>query len=367
MKKKLLILIDTMKPMIDGVSIFLDNTLPYLAKKYDVTIIATGFSDETYKDAKLITFPIIFHSSTGYGPSKINRKIIRKEVKKCDYILNHESVSAMSASFFALKYARTYKKPFFTYLHSIDWELFPETMKIPTFIRNISKSSFKIFVSWYLRIDNNIVIVSFPHIRKILENVGVKGKFEVVPIGIPDNFKPGKSKYKFKDKIIIGFAGRLSREKGLEVLLNSFLSLNEKFDNLYLLIVGEGPDRYLFENNKNIKVTGFVDQNEVADYLRAMDIFALSSYTEANSISSLEAVRSGVCCVTRDVGAIKDYIKNGQNGFLFKEDEELTEILERLIKDKKLREKIRKNAGESVSEYSWKNTAKKLIDVFEKY
>lgn len=367
MKKKLLILIDTMKPMIDGVSIFLDNTLPYLVKKYEVTIIASGYSDENYKDAKLITFPIFLFSTTGYGPSKINRKIIKREVKKCDFIFNHESVSPFSASFFALKYARKYKKPFFTYVHSIDWELFPETVKIPQFIRKKVKSTLKIFVGWYLRIHNNIVLVSFLTIKDMLKKIRVSGRFETVPIGIPNYFKPGKSKFSFGDKIVIGYAGRLSREKGLEILLNVFLKLNSKFDNLFLLIVGDGPDRWIFDNKENIKVTGFISQGEVAEYLRAMDIFVLPSFTEANSISTLEAIRSGVCCVTRDVGAIRDYLKNGYNGFLFDKDSELLDILEKLIKDEKLRKKIGSNAGKSVSDYTWENTANGLIKVFEKY
>lgn len=366
--KKLLILIDTMKPMIDGVSIFLNNTLPYLAKKYEVTIIASGYSDETYKDAELITFPVIIKfGTTGYGPSKINRKIIKREVKKCDFIFNHESVSPFSASFFASKYARKYKKPFFTYVHSIDWELFPETVKIPLFIRKIAKSSFKIFVGWYLKSHNNIVLVSFPTIKDILKKNRVSGRFEIAPIGIPNFFRPGKSKFCYGDKIVIGYAGRLSREKGLRILLNDFLKLSSKFDNIFLLIVGDGPDRWIFDNKENIEVTGFISQGEVAEYLRAMDIFVLPSFTEANSISTLEAIRSGVCCVTRDVGAIRDYLKNGYNGFLFDKDSELLDILEKLIKDEKLRKKIQRNAGKSVSEYTWENTADKLIKVFEKY
>ena len=229
MKKKLLILIDTMKPMIDGVSIFLNYTLPYLTDKYDVTIIATDYSNETYENAKLIKFPRIFSNITGYGPVFVNRRIIKKEVKKCDYVLNHESVSPIAASFFALKYAKKYNKPFFTYVHSIDWELFPETISIPKFIRNLAKDISKIIICWYLRIENNIKIVSLPFLKNKLEDVGVTGDYEIIPIGISDYFKPVKVKKNFKNKIVIAYSGRVSREKGMDILLSGgFISRSQK-------------------------------------------------------------------------------------------------------------------------------------------
>ena len=114
MKMKLLIFIDTLKPLIDGVSVFIDNILPLLAKKYDITIIAPHYSNETYENAILITFPLYKIINFDYGQAHINRKIIKNEVKKCDIIFSHESASPLSASFIALKYARIYKKPFFT-------------------------------------------------------------------------------------------------------------------------------------------------------------------------------------------------------------------------------------------------------------
>jgi 1,2-diacylglycerol 3-alpha-glucosyltransferase len=367
MKKKLLIFMDTLKPLVDGVSVFIDNTLPLLTKKYDITIIAPHYSDENYENVKLITFPLYKFINFDYGPVNIKRKIIKREVKKCDIILSHESASPLAASFYALKYAKRYKKPFFTYVHSIDWELFPEAIGIPNFIRKIGKTILSIFVGWYLRNDNNIVLVSFPTIEKMLRKIRVHGRFEIVPIGVTYIFKPGESKFNFNNKIVIGYVGRISREKNLNVLLNVFLKLRTKYNNLFLLIVGDGPTRGIFNKKEDVKVTGFISPKDVAEYYRAMDIFVLPSVTEANSLSTLEALKSGVCCITRNIGAIGDYLKDGYNGYFFKDDKELYDILEKLIKDEKLREKISENAGNSVLEHTWENTVNNLINVFGKY
>jgi glycosyltransferase involved in cell wall biosynthesis len=364
MKKKLLIFIDTLKPKVDGVSMFLENTLEGLTKNYEVTIIAPRYSNETYENAKLITFPVHIIPGADYGIPRVNRKIIKEETKKCDIILNHESLSPANASFFGLRYANKFKKPFFSYIHSIDFELITELFHIP-FFKKLEKTILQVYARWFI-CRETATLVSFPTIEKILREITVVGLYEIVPIGISDIFKPGKSNFSFQDKVVIGFVGRISREKGLDVLLKIFLQLQEKFDNLVLLIVGDGPLREKFEGKKDVKVTGFVSQNEVADYYRAMDIFVLPSITEANSLSTLEALKSGVCCVNSDVGAIRDYLKNGYNGYLFNENSELEGILEKLIKDEKLRKTMGINAAKSVSKYTWENTVNSLIRVFEK-
>lgn len=364
MKKKLLILIDTLKPMVDGVSTFLDGTMSYLSEKYRVTVIAPDYGETSYSDINLIQFPIFKYKLTAYGFPKINRKIIKREVKTADFILNHESILPLSTSFYALNYAKKYKKPFFTYIHTLDWELPTEIIRMPNFVRKFGRFLFKIYGKWFLN-NCTVILVSFPTIEKILRENRVQGRFERVPIGISDIFEPGKSTFSFNDKTVIGYVGRVSREKGLEKLYKAFLTLDSKFDNLFLLIVGDGLDKDIFKGDRNIKITGFVSHEEVAEYLKAIDIFVLPSVTEANSLSTLEAMKAGVCCVTRDVGAIKDYLKHGHSGYLFDEEEELVDILEKLIINEKLRKEMGRNARESVLKYTWENTSDLIIKVIE--
>ena len=366
MKKKLLILIDTIKPMVDGVSIFLDNLIPYFREEYDVTIIAPNYGEVHYENVRLIQFPVYNLLFSDYGLPKINKKIIKREVKECDIIFNNESVSPFSASFYASIYAKKYNKPFITYVHSIDWELFTESIKLFWGIKKIEKIFLKIYGRWFLN-NCNTIIVSFPTIKNILIGNQITGNFEIVPIGVSDIFKPGEKNSFYNNGIILGFVGRLSREKGVQLLFDVFNRLNSKFDDLSLLLVGSGPEEWKFDEKKNVTITGFVSQKEVADYLRIMDIFVLPSVTEANSLSTLEAIKSGVCCVTKDVGAIRDYLKNGYNGYLFKTQEELMDILEKLIGDESLRKRLSDNAGKTGMKYTWKNTADCLIVVLEKY
>jgi len=364
MKKNLLILVDTIRPMIDGVSTFIHETVGYLSEKYNVTIIAPDYGEINYPNIKIIKYPVIKLSFIAYGQPRINKKVLKKEIKKADIILNHESFNPLYPSFYAIRYAKKYNKPFFTYVHSIDWELTTEAVKIPKIIKKISLLFLKLYGRWFLN-KNTAVIVSFPTIKSILKKNKVKVKIERDTIGISDIFKPGISKFSIKYKIVIGYVGRISIEKGLDFLYKIFLKLTSKYKNIFLLIVGDGPARYIFKKNDDIKITGFVSQKEVAEYFKAMDIFVLPSVTEANSLSTLEAMKSGVCCVTSDVGAIKDYLKNEIDGYIFSNREKLIDILELLIKNEKLRKNMGKNARKSVITYTWKNTVKNLIDILE--
>ena len=111
----------------------------------------------------------------------------------------------------------------------------------------------------------------------MLKKIKVKGKFETVPIGITEIFYPGDSKFDFNNKIVLGYVGRISREKGLDFLLENFLKLQNKYDNIKLVLVGGGPMIDYFKNKKDVKVTGFISHEDTADYYRAFDIFILLS------------------------------------------------------------------------------------------
>ena len=366
MKKKMLIIIDTIKPMIDGVSIFLDNILPTLQNHYHITIIAPDYGTYTYENITMIKFPIRHLMNRDYGISKINRKIIKKQVHTCDLIFNHESISPFSASFYAALYAKKYQKPFYTYLHSLDWELLTETFHLLPPLRSIAKYLLKIYGKWYLQ-QCTAVIVASPSITTILKNNKITGNFQTAPVGITNDFKPGPSQFSKPNKIVIGYTGRISREKGIQTLLNVFNSLNTKHNNLFLYLVGGGPERSTIQKQENIQITGFISQKDVAEYLKAMDIYILPSITETSSISTLEAMKTGLCCITRNIGGIRDYIQHGHNGYFFTNEQDLLKIVEELITNPQLRKKISTNAQNTVTHYSWNATTEALNTIFKKY
>ncbi len=124
-----------------------------------------------------------------------------------------------------------------------------------------------------------------------------------------------------EEKFIIGYAGRLSEEKGLEYLIEAGSILREKGEAFKILIIGDGPKKKDLENlavTKSLKketiFTGF--QSDVENWLPALDVFVLPSLTEGTPMALLEAMSVGIPAIATSVGDVPTIVENGISGFL---------------------------------------------------
>jgi len=99
---------------------------------------------------------------------------------------------------------------------------------------------------------------------------------------MPDIREKIRKKLGFEDKFVIGYAGRLITDKGIDNLLEALQEV--EFNNWALLLVGDGRDRQKFENiitkngwQKRVYITGFVEVEEVGKWMNAMDLFFIGS------------------------------------------------------------------------------------------
>ena len=108
-----------------------------------------------------------------------------------------------------------------------------------------------------------------------------------------------------------------------------------------LLIVGDGPDMHKKPlASPHTRITGFV-QN-VVPFLQAMDVFVLPSLTETSSLSTMEAMATGIPVIVTPVGHVRGYVENSFNGLLFQKGdvEMLVTHMERLYRDARLRKQL---------------------------
>jgi glycosyltransferase involved in cell wall biosynthesis len=124
------------------------------------------------------------------------------------------------------------------------------------------------------------------------------------------------------DERIVLTVGRLSPEKGLDILLSSFRDISADFGGkLRLIIVGDGPNRAELERLANhlglasrVTFTGFRD--DVAGFYAAAELFVLPSHTEGAPMALLEAMAAGLPVVCSRVGGIPDIVTDGVDGVL---------------------------------------------------
>ena len=136
--------------------------------------------------------------------------------------------------------------------------------------------------------------------------------------------------------MVVGFSGRLDPIKNLDLLLHIFSSCVHEHPHLRLLIVGDGPEKQRLEtlcHDKDIQgsVVFTGQQEHVLPYLRAMDVFLLTSLREQMPMTILEAMAVSVPVIATRVGEIPHIIDDGVNGFMHRLDDPVAVFVQSLL------------------------------------
>jgi glycosyltransferase involved in cell wall biosynthesis len=115
--------------------------------------------------------------------------------------------------------------------------------------------------------------------------------------------------------------GLLRPQKAHHVLLRAAKTLVERWPDLQVLIIGDGPERANIERliaelelERNVRITGL--RRDVPDVLAALDIAVCCSDFEGSPLSVLEYMAAGLPVVATEVGGLADLIESGINGLL---------------------------------------------------
>jgi len=243
-----------------------------------------------------------------------------------------------------------------------------------------ARNPIKKFIHWLMfqnvKFNTEAALAHYPGCIDSLKNGAYKKPIYLqTQVGVDETlFAPNediREKYRknlnFEDKFIIGYTGRLTPDKGVDNIVNVFIKLSKKYENLALLLVGNGDmkeeldAKFKKENlTKKVHITGFVDQAEVPNYMNAMDVFLLGSKTTSHWIDTFPLVTVQAQAVEVPVIASNSASIPWQlddTALLFEEDNEvdLQKQLEKFINDDKLREeyalKGQKRSHENFSSY----------------
>ncbi len=171
---------------------------------------------------------------------------------------------------------------------------------------------------------------------------------------------------------VIGFAGRLVRDKGIIELVRAYQEIRKEHQNVKLMLVGMLEIRdalpedvvKTIKEDKGIISTGYVGYATIEQYYALMDVYVLPSYREGFPTSVLEASSMEIPVITTRVTGCCDSIIDGETGYFVGHDaKELENAIMKLYNDNTLRVKMGKTGRQMVidnfeQEVVWKEIEK---------
>ena len=177
-------------------------------------------------------------------------------------------------------------------------------------------------------------------------------------------------------KSVILSVGRLVPLKNLTLLVDAVSRIRATRPSVHLLVVGEGPERARLEQQASARgiadaVTwvGYVPQADTPAYYRSADVFALSSDFDNSPNAVLEAMACGLPIVATDVGGVAAFVDANRGGALVPKGDAaaLAGAAGALVDDPPRARRVGAfNRDRASGEFSWRASARRLLDVYER-
>jgi len=204
-------------------------------------------------------------------------------------------------------------------------------------------------------------------VKETVKKMGFDGRLVHIP-HFP-RFESLKGAEPPKKGDYVAFCGRLSREKGIMTLIDAVKDLP-----IQLKVIGDGPDAPLIrkrlkdEKINNVELLGYLCNYDVLDFISASRALIMpSEWNEVFGLSIIEAYLMGVPVIASDIGGIKEIVRDGVTGLLFRPGNhiDLKEKIKRAINDPSGFEEMGRAAVDLVrSEFSSASHYDKLLAVY---
>ena len=193
-------------------------------------------------------------------------------------------------------------------------------------------------------------------------------------VKVTEQHEAFKQQYNLNGKVTLGVVGWFDTWDRLDFLADAFTDLKQEFENIALLVVGDGP--VLADVKAKVKkagledsvvFTGAVSRDVIFDHLALFDIAVLPHSNDFGSpVVLFELMGLARAIVAPSLPPLEDVIDDGENGLLFKplDMDSFKVALRNAIANQQLREELGVKAkAKAIAEYTWEKNAEKITDV----
>jgi glycosyltransferase involved in cell wall biosynthesis/predicted metal-dependent phosphoesterase TrpH len=170
-------------------------------------------------------------------------------------------------------------------------------------------------------------------------------------------------------RVNVLYAGRLTREKGADLLADAFLAARARYERLHLCLAGGGPEEGLLGERLGEHATflGWLEGDELARAYASADLFLFASRTDTFGQALLEAQASGLPVVAVAEGGPCSIVQDGVTGLLRPADAgALADVVVGLAARPGERRRLAERALQSVRERTWERALARLADGYRR-
>ena len=377
-------------PLYSGGQIRTYNLLKNLAKSHEITLFAfvkevvpdhikalEKFCKkiEVFKRRKAWSIVNILVSGFSFYPFLVAiyyslslRKRIEEELSKNKYDLIH------AETFYVMPNIPQTKVPILLVEQTIEYLVyahFLETLHLKVFKPLLALDIFKLkfWEKFYWKRADKVVAMSASDknkMRKLVPNLSV----EIIPNGVDSSFFSKVKQKKGKSAVIL-FVGNFSwlqnREAVYFLIEKIWPNVKNKIKDAQLLIVGRNPSEGIRNLVQNFKVQLESSVDDIRDVYAKSDVMIAPIFGPGGTrYKILEAMASSLPVVTTEMGAEGLPVKHREHILIANEQNTLTEQTVKLLRDKKLRDRISENARLLVQkEFDWRKISEKLDKLYK--
>ncbi len=208
-----------------------------------------------------------------------------------------------------------------------------------------------------------------------------EGRITVIPNGIDprdlrpvDDLQTLRQKFAAPDEQLVLLVGRLVYEKGFQLALDALPGVIERVGNVRFLVAGSGTHEgelkaqaeRLGLNDQGVFL-GWIGDDALHSLYRIADLCVVPSIYEPFGLVALEAMASGCPCIVADTGGLREVVPSGERvGLRFNggDAEHLGVMIERLLVDSELRDRLVAEASEHVLSFDWSDVAQRTRGIY---
>jgi glycosyltransferase involved in cell wall biosynthesis len=293
---------------------------------------------------KALAYQLFYFAEAGVLADDMRRRGVR-------HLHNHIAKSSCSVAMLASEISGI---PFSFTLHGPDIFFAPDHWRLD---KKIEKASFVACISHFCRSQ----AMSFSPTQ-------AWRKLHIVHCGVePERYAGDTAGGK---KLL--FVGRLAAVKGMPILLDALKRLPK---DISLTVIGDGPDRAALEEQaapfrERVQFLGYQSQTEVAEALKAHDVFVLPSFAEGVPVVLMEAMAAARPVITTRIAGVPELVEHGVSGTLVPpgDVDALSDAIHSVTQDIELQKKMgRAGRAKVEAEYRAFDEAKWLSDLIESY